>query len=196
MSIKASVKLILPNKISNDFKEFLVGSLAFPCAFIISSDEMELMLLGNRMLPGRVPEPKVEAVLAVTNFKSMSVKFAIWDCREENQEVEFDLRPSEDENQISLAEIGRSGLTHSSLILSRKKFAVSGRTVLNKKTSPTITQLCINRINRAEAGVGIFHRELCPNQSLSSATSDEYWLGWKILLNISSTTLCFLIDVP
>ncbi|GJZ81906.1 hypothetical protein Tco_0646900 [Tanacetum coccineum] len=33
------------------------------------------------VLPGRVPEPEVEAVLAVTNFESMSVKFAIWDCR-------------------------------------------------------------------------------------------------------------------
>ncbi|GJY45511.1 hypothetical protein Tco_0434574 [Tanacetum coccineum] len=58
------------------------------------------------------PELEVEAVLAVTNFESMSVKFAIWDCSffldlnclnfwhedselEENQEVEFDLRPSE-----------------------------------------------------------------------------------------------------
>ncbi|GKF43369.1 hypothetical protein Tco_0129921 [Tanacetum coccineum] len=33
------------------------------------------------VLPGRVPEPEVEAVLEITNLESMSVKLAIWFCK-------------------------------------------------------------------------------------------------------------------
>ncbi|GKA72398.1 hypothetical protein Tco_0778614, partial [Tanacetum coccineum] len=49
--------------------------------FRLFAGRHRVLVTSVSLLPGRVPEPEVEAVLAVTNFKSMSVKFAIWDCR-------------------------------------------------------------------------------------------------------------------
>ncbi|GJU79539.1 hypothetical protein Tco_1281904 [Tanacetum coccineum] len=137
-------------------------------------------LAGGNLFPGRVPEPEVEVYCVISSIEivlTICMRILKW---EDKQDGRIWLRPSEVDNQISLVEIGRSGLGHLLMEYCHgKNGCCCGMDGFDRMTSPQLHNF-VQPLIRGESW-GLTHKELCLLCECSQLQSWPSILPWYLL---------------